>query len=227
MAIVPIGIVAGLAILRWLPAQAPQAVDSLARQMRVVGRPAVLLPMLVSGICSASLFATFTYITPILLNVSGMSPHGVTIVLLLFGVGITVGNLVGGRLADWRQLPSILVLTSALVAALLVLAAAVVSPVGVAAAVTGWGFVHFACGSPLQMRVVDAASDAPSLASTVNQSAFNLGNAAGAWLGAQALISGVPLAHLPLISAAVALAAVAMTLVDAGLSRRRAELALA
>ena len=227
LAIVPIGIVAGVAILRWLPAQAPQAPESLIRQLRGIRRPAVLLPMLVSTICSASLFATFTYITPILRDVSGVSPHGVTTVLLLFGVGITAGNLIGGRLADWRQLPSILALTSALVAVLLVLAVVVVTPVGAAAAVAGWGLVHFACGAPLQMRVVDAAGDAPHLASTVNQSAFNLGNAAGAWLGAQALVSGLPYAQLPLLSAALALAAVAVTLIDAALSRRRAGIALA
>lgn len=229
LAIVPIGIVAMLAVFRWLPKQAPEAGERFARQIRVLSKPAVLLPMLVSTLVSASLFATFTYITPLLQVVSGISPHGVTIVLLLFGIGITAGNLMGGHLADWRQLTSILTLTSGLVVVLLVFAAVAASPVMVGAAVTGWGLVHFACGAPLQMRVVDAAQEAPALASTINQSAFNLGNAMGALLGAQALGAGLPYAQLPLLSAALALSALAITLVDALVTRRRrtATLALA
>lgn len=227
LAIVPIGLVAMAAIWRWLPVQSAAAPERFSRQMRVVARPAVLLPMLVSSLASASLFATFTFITPILQTASGIPLRGVTTVLLLFGIGITIGNLVGGRLADWRQLPSILALTSTLVAVLLVFAAVVASPFYASIAVVAWGAVFFACAAPLQMRVVDAASEAPSLASTLNQSAFNLGNAAGAWLGAQALLAGLPYGQLPLLSAGLAGAAVVATIVDAALSRRRAVLVAA
>lgn len=227
LAIVPIGIVAMVAIGRWLPVQTAGASERLGRQFRVLRQPAVVLPMLVSSLCSASLFATFTYITPILQNVSGFSAGSVTPVLLLFGLGITIGNLLGGRLADWRQLPAILMVTSALVLTLLVFTAVLSVPFAAAVGVAVWGFVHFACGAPLQMRVVDGATDAPNLASTLNQSAFNLGNAVGAWLGAQALLAGVAYAQLPLISAALAAGAVLVTLVDALLTRRRGELAMA
>lgn len=227
LAIVPIGVVAMVAILRWLPAQAADRPEHLGPQLRILARPMVLLPMLVSGLVSSSLFATFTYIAPLLQNSAGFSPHGVTSVLLLFGVATAIGNLAGGRLADWRQLQSIFGLTTALVLILLVFAAVASSPLGAALAVAAWGMALFACGAPLQTRVVDAAHDAPNLASTLNQSAFNLGNAIGAWLGAQALTAGVPYAHLPYLSAELASAAVLFTVVDGLLTRRRAELALA
>lgn len=229
LAIVPIGILAFVAVFRWLPQQPLEAGEPFTRQLRVLSKPAVLLPMLVSTLLSASLFATFTYIAPLLQIVSGISPHGVTLVLLLFGIGITAGNLMGGRLADWRQLTSILTLTSGLVVVLLVFAGVASSPITAAVAVTGWGLVHFACGAPLQMRVVDAAREAPALASTINQSAFNLGNALGALLGAQALGAGLPYAQLPLLSAGLAAGGLAITLLDALFTARRraATLALA
>ena len=100
-------------------------------------------------------------------------------------------------------------------------------PLAATLAIAAWGMIHFACGAPLQMRVVEAARDAPNLASTLNQSAFNLGNATGAWLGAQALLAGMPYAQLPYLSAGLAAIAVAITSVDLLLTRRRSELALA
>jgi MFS transporter, DHA1 family, inner membrane transport protein len=75
-----------------------------------------------------------------------------------------------------------------------------------------WGGIAFALVSPLQIWVVDAATDAPNLASTLNQGAFNLGNATGAWIGGVALNAGVHYGQLPLLAAGVALAGLAMTL---------------
>ncbi|MCW6506667.1 MFS transporter [Lichenifustis flavocetrariae] len=224
-AIVPIGILAAFAIMRWLPASPPQRGIRLSQEIRVLAKPAVLLPMLVSTLLSASLFATFTYVTPLLETVAGISSHGVTTVLLLFGVGITIGNLLGGRLADWRQLTALIGLTGTLVLMLLVLGLAITTPVGAAAAITGWGLVHFASGAPLQMRVVDGAAEAPNLASSLNQSAFNLGNALGAWLGGSAIAAGMSYAQLPTISAILAASALIVLMLDAVLSRRRLSLA--
>jgi MFS transporter, DHA1 family, inner membrane transport protein len=224
-AIVPIGVVAGLAILRWLPAVTTQSSTRLRQELRVLARPAVLLPMAVSVLASASLFATFTYVTPLLESVSGISPHGVATVLVMFGVGITAGNLLGGRLADWRQLTTMLAMTVAVIVVLIALSQVVTAPVPAALAVTAWGLVYFASAVPLQSRVVDGAVDAPNLASVLNQSAFNLGNAIGAWLGGEMLVAGLSYAQLPLVSAVLAGLALAVLTVDALLSRRRSALA--
>ena len=110
-------------------------------------------------------------------ELSGISPRGVTLVLLLFGVGLTVGNLGGGRLADWRIMPTVAALFAALAATLALLAVVGASPAAAVATIFAWGAIVFALVAPLQMRVVQEAAGAPNLASIVNQGAFNLGNA--------------------------------------------------
>ena len=83
-----------------------------------------------------------------------------------------------------------------------------------------WGILAFAIVPPLQMLVVDRASDAPNLASTLNQGAFNLGNAGGAWLGGVAIGAGAPLTALPWVGLAMAVASFALTLVSASMEKR-------
>jgi DHA1 family inner membrane transport protein len=137
-------------------------------------------------------------------QVTGLGTHEVTWVLLLFGIGLTIGNLVGGRLADWRLVPSVIGAYAAVVVVLTIFALVSQFPGAAAVTVTVWGAAAFALISPLQMWVVDSASDAPNLASTLNQSAFNLGNSIGAWLGGVVLACGVRYAELPWIGAAAA-----------------------
>jgi len=160
--------------------------------------------MLISVLASASLFSVFTYITPILENVTRESPHQVTWVLLIFGVGLTLGNIFGGRLADWRLMPSVIAIFILLIVVLAILT--VTSPVPWLAGTTIflWGVLAFGLVSPLQMRVVNEASAAPNLASTLNQGAFNIGNAAGAFAGELALTDGVSYDHIPWIGAGLA-----------------------
>ena len=176
----------------------------------------VLLPMAISVLSSISLFSVFTYIAPLLETVSGLTPHAVTIALLLFGVGITIGNLVGGRLADWRLVGTV---AGAFVGVILVLAVfTLTSHEGwpAMATVLVWGAMSFAVGAPLQIWVVEAATDAPNLAATLNQGAFNFGNATGAWIGGAALDAGFGYAQLPWLGAAVAVVALAVTFAARG-----------
>ena len=171
----------------------------------------VLLPMAISVLSSVSLFSVFTYIAPLLETVSGLTPHAVTIALLLFGVGITIGNLVGGRLADWHLVGTV---AGAFVGVILILALfTLTSRSGWTAMTTVlvWGALSFAVGAPLQVWVVEAATDAPNLAATLNQGAFNFGNATGAWLGGAALSAGLGYAHLPWLGAGVAVLALLLT----------------
>ncbi len=199
----------------------------LASEFRVFRDGQVWLAMLMSVVTSASLFAVFTYIAPILQTVAGISPSGTTIVLLLFGVGITIGNLVGGRLADWRLMETIMGALGLL--ALVQLQFALSSHFAPAAAATVfvWGVVFFVLIPPLQMRVIECASAAPNLASTLNQGAFNLGNALGAWIGGATLTLGFAYDVLPLVGALLALVALGVALTTWRISRRRMAVALA
>ena len=212
--VVGIGLLAGGAIARTIPAL-PGSTTGLLAEFGTLRHPRVLLPMAISTLSSVSLFIVVTYITPLLEQVSGLTPHGVTIALLLFGLGLTFGNLAGGRLADWRLVTTVVGTFATVIAVLALFTVTSHWPVPAIATLTLWGALAFALVSPLQSWVVEAASDAPNLAATLNQGAFNFGNATGAWAGGVALGAGMDYATLPWLGAGVAAIALALTLVAA------------
>lgn len=200
-AVVAIGGVAATALWLWLPRKIPGQSGGLMAEARTLKRPGVWLAMSISTMSSVALFSVFTYIAPILEEVTGVSPHGVTMILLLFGAGLTLGNAIGGRLGDWKLLPTIIVGTVLLIAIQVAFRFSSASTIPAALTVFAWGFLVFVIIPSIQMQVLHAARGAPALASTLNQSAFNLGNAAGAWAGGIAIESGVSYANLPLVGA--------------------------
>lgn len=132
--------------------------------------------------------------------------------LMLYGIGLTIGNTLGGRLAD-RSIERTLIGSLAVLATVLVVFAGVMQwPWPAAVAILIWGIASFAIVPPLQMRVMDAASDAPNLASAMNIGAFNLGNAFGAALGGGVIGAGLGLPVVSLAGAAMAAAALVMLL---------------
>ena len=204
-AVVGIGLAAGAAIAFALPNGMPGTRGGLAREFRALGRWPVLRPMLVSTLSSVSFFTVFTYIAPFLLTVTHLTPSGVTGALFAAGVGLTVGNLAGGWLADRSLMRTVLGSFAGLIAVLVALSLVAPFAVPALAVLVLWSGLAFALVSPLQVWVVEAASDAPNLASTLNQGAFNLGNALGAWLGGTALTLGAGYSELPALAAAVSL----------------------
>jgi DHA1 family inner membrane transport protein len=200
-AVVAIGLVAAAALFLWLPKSIPSQSGGLMAEARTLKRPGVWLAMSISTMSSVALFSVFTYIAPILEQVTHVSPHGVTMILLLFGAGMTLGNAIGGRLGDWKLIPTIITGTVALIAIQVALRFTSGATLPAAVTVFVWGFLVFVIIPSIQMQVLHAASGGPALASTLNQSAFNLGNATGAWAGGLAIESGVSYANLPLIGA--------------------------
>ena len=218
-AIVPIGLIAAVAVLKLVH---PQAVVSsrLIHEFRVLRNPRVLLVLAMSVLGSASLFCVFTYVTPTLEAVTGVSPHGVTIVLLLFGIGITAGNFIGGALSDRHPIRFLVMSIVAVLASLVCLYFAEPFAVSMVVTLLVWGALVFAAGTPLQARIVDQAAAAPNLASTLNQGAFNLGNASGATLGGMLLTAGFHYRQLPIASIVVTLCMLALALLSAWLDRK-------
>ena len=212
--VVLIGIAAAAALALFLPRRLPIPRVSLAQEARSLMSRQVLLAMLISILSSASLFSVFTYIAPLLGEVTGMSTHGVTLMLLLFGVGLTLGNVLGGRLADWRLMPSVIAVITLIIPLLCLFAFTSRAVVPAALTLFVWGVAAFALIAPLQLRVVNEAAQAPSLASTLNQGAFNFGNAIGAWAGGLALTRGVAYDHLPFMGAAIAAAALGLAVLS-------------
>jgi DHA1 family inner membrane transport protein len=221
LAVVGIGLISVAAIALLVPSDvAPPSGGGLRGELRVLGKPQVWLAMLIAALTSASLFTVFTYIKPYLTEVSGLSTSAVTWVLLLFGAGMTIGNIIGGRLADWKLMPTVigtLLAMTLLLVGFLWLGSIASIAIGM---VFLWGLLIFVVVPPLQIRVVETASEGPNLAATLNQGAFNVGNAAGASIGGMALSAGVSYANLPLVGAALALLAVTVAVLSQSLERR-------
>jgi len=183
-------------------------------------RPRVWLGLTVTVMFSASIFALFTYIAPLLNDITHISPRGVTYTLFLVGIGLTVGNLIGGRLADWR-LNATLIGVFCAAAVILVLVAAVAHRVlFLEIALFLWGAIVFAGCSALQINAVNLGRDAPNLISTLNIGAFNAGNALGAWVGGEVISHGLGLGAIPPAAALLALAALGLTLISLLPARR-------
>ncbi len=200
--IAALGVLAMISLRLTLPrVAAPKGGDALA-ELKVLGRGSVLAALALTVIGSSAMFTVFTYITPILQEETRASIGFVTAMLVTYGVGLTVGNWLGGKFAD-RSLDRTLVVTLGSLAALLVAFAFAMPFAGISAVlIFFWGVASFALVPPLQMRVMAAASDAPSLASAVNIGAFNFGNAIGAALGGAVIGAGLGFPAVALAGAA-------------------------
>jgi DHA1 family inner membrane transport protein len=215
--------VLGLAAIAWLvPAEkrGDEIPSNFRSELAAVTGAKVLSGLLMTVLSWAGVFAVFTYIQPILTGISGFSEKAVSPILLAFGAGMIVGNLVGGRLAD-RKLMATLFGSLIFLAAVLGLMTVAIHSKTAAVIFTGLlGAGAFATVAPLQMRVLrNAGSAGQTLASSLNIGAFNLGNAIGAWLGGFVILYGPGLANIPWIAGLVSLGAVAVALFSSGESR--------
>jgi MFS transporter, DHA1 family, inner membrane transport protein len=206
-----LGVVSLAGIAALLPNRHDAAASGLIHEMRVLKEPEVWLALAMTVLGFGGVFVVFTYIAPILEQISGFSPHGVTLVLVLFGVGLTIGNTLGGKLADRALMPSLMGILVVLAIVMAVFAKTSHNQIAAVVTIFVWGIAAFATVPPLQTRVVEKAKHAPNLASTLNIGAFNLGNAGGAWLGGVVLQQGHALDTLPWVAAIVAIAALAVS----------------
>ncbi|SDE41168.1 MFS transporter, DHA1 family, inner membrane transport protein [Variovorax sp. CF079] len=205
-----------------------QAPASLADELAVLARPQVLLGLAMTVLGFAGVFAVFTYIQPLLTRITGLSEAAVSPILLLFGGGLAVGNILGGKLADRAQMPAVLGTLVALAVVLAVMQPALHSGVTAALFVGLLGIASFATVAPLQLRVLEKASGAgQNLASSLNIAAFNLGNALGAWVGGMVIDRGPGLGALGWVAALLTLAGLAIALWSRALDRRELPLACA
>ncbi|CAN7448068.1 MFS transporter [Variovorax sp. LjRoot290] len=205
-----------------------QAPASLADELAVLARPQVLLGLAMTVLGFAGVFAVFTYIQPLLTRITGLSEAAVSPTLLLFGGGLAVGNILGGKLADRALMPAVLGTLVALAVVLAVMQPALHSGVTAALFVGLLGIASFATVAPLQLRVLEKASGAgQNLASSLNIAAFNLGNALGAWVGGMVIDRGPGLGALGWVAALLTLAGLAIALWSRALDRRELPLACA
>ncbi len=197
---------------------APHGASPL-RELGAFARLQVWLTLGIASIGFGGMFAVFSYIKPLLTEVTGLGLDAVPLVLALFGTGMVVGNLVGARLADKALMRTIggVLAWSALVLVAIPLTAP--HPVAICVNVLLLGTL-VAIGPALQIRLMDTAGDAQTLAAALNHSAFNTANALGAWLGGVAIAGGLGWTSTGWVGALLALGGLAVFGVSLALRRR-------
>ncbi|AQS85214.1 MAG: MFS transporter [Acetobacter aceti] len=191
MAISLLGLVAATALSLFLPLAESGPRPNAAAELKVMVRPNVLMALGLTVIAAGAMFELYTYIVPMLETVTHAGPTLVTIALMLIGVGFSIGNIVGGKTADISLTKTLLVGFPILGLIMLAFPIAAQTPAGALVGVFLWGIACFSLTPALQMRTMQAAHEAPGLASSMNIGAFNLGNALGAALGGSVLSLGL------------------------------------
>jgi DHA1 family inner membrane transport protein len=217
IAAIGVGVMAALRLT--LPQLSAPTGGNIAAELRVLSRGSVLAALALTVIGSSAMFTVFTYIAPILRDQTHASLGFVTAMLVTYGLGLTLGNWLGGRFADKSVDRTLIVTLAALSAILVAFAVAMPFAVPTSILVFLWGIASFALVPPLQVRVMAAAGDAPNLASAMNIGAFNLGNALGAAVGGAVIAGGL---GYPAVSLAGAVASGLGLLLVLFLARQRA-----
>lgn len=187
-----------------VPAIAADRSASPLRELGALRRKQVWLTLGIASIGFGGMFAVFSYVKPTMMALAGLTEGGVPFVLALFGLGMVAGNLLGARLADRALMPAIggLLVWSALVLAVFSLTASHLALGAFNVMLVG---TLVAIGPALQVRLMDVAGDAQSLAAALNHAAFNLANALGAWIGGVAIDAGLGWASTGWVGALLAL----------------------
>lgn len=215
-----LGVLSFIGLWRVLPSGHDEKKADLRAEIRQLRSAGLWAALTTTMLFSAAVFALFTYVAPLLEDVTQVSPRTVTWTLFLIGIGLTAGNYIGGKLADWK-------LGAALTGIFLALAASGAllrwtSP-GLAAIEINlfiWAAIAFAAVPGLQVNVMIFGKGAPNLIATLNIGAFNVGNALGAFVGGVVISQGFGLQSVPLAAAALALAAMVTMRISEYFARR-------
>ena len=203
-AVTALGVISTIALSLLVKPVGGHGGGNLRGEIAALRHPPVWVALGTTMLGFGGVFVVLTYIAPILQTTTGLSPRTVTIVLFIFGIGLTIGNTIGGHLADKALMPSLIGILAVLAAVMAVFAVTMHFPIAAIATIFVWGVASFATVPALQTRVVEKARHAPNLAASLNIGAFNLGNALGAALGGGLIDLGV---DYPVIAIAGALVA--------------------
>ncbi|WP_420094826.1 MFS transporter [Nocardia asteroides] len=208
------------ALLRFVPPFTGIVTTNPLTELGALRRPQVLLTLAVGAVGFGGMFAVYTYVATTLTDVAGLGAGLVPLVLALFGVGMVIGNIAGGFLADRGVDRSIFIGMVAMVVILAGFVAAAHNPVTAAIGALLVGASGAALAPGLQTRLMDVAADAQTLAAALNHAALNIANAAGAWLGGLVIAAGYGYTAPAAVGAALAISGVLLFAVTVALARR-------
>ena len=200
-AIAILGLITMLALWKALPEGTIGQRPNVKAELKVLTRLPVIFALLTTVLSASAMFTLYTYIAPSLHNITHATPTVITIMLVLIGIGFSIGNHLGGKFADLSLTKTLIGFLSLLMLMMLLFPILAQTTIGAAIALVIWGAAAFAVVPPLQMRVMSVAHEAPSLASSVNIGAFNLGNALGAAAGSVVLSMGMNYAAVSMTGA--------------------------
>ncbi|HEV7980242.1 MFS transporter [Amycolatopsis sp.] len=215
-----IGLLAIGAIAKLVPHQGRPVSPSLRGELGAFRRPQVWLALAIVTFGLGGVFACLSYIAPMLTDVAGYSPTNVTLLLSLAGIGMTIGNFLGGRLADKALMPGLYASLLALAAVLGIFTITAQGKVGAAITIFFVGLAGFMIGPMMQARIMEKAGGTPSLVSAAVQSAFNIANSIGAYLGGLVIAGGLGLLAPNWVGAVLAVIGLSIAVVSGGMDRR-------
>ena len=219
--VVGVGLVTLAAQWAWLPEQLrAMHVTSPLTELGALRRPQVWLAVLVGMIGFGGMFAVYTYISTTMTDVTGLPRSLVPVALMVFGLGMVVGNLIGGRLADISVVRALYLALGSLAVLLAAFSLGSHSPWTALPLLFGVGVAGSAVGPALQTRLMDVAHDAQTLAAALNHSALNIGNATGAWVGGLVIAAGFGYTAPAAAGAALAVGGVLVFTASVALQRR-------
>lgn len=218
-----VALVTVVAVLAWVPMQPADGAASARSELSALARPQVWLTLGVGTVGFGGMFATFSYITPTMTHLSGFQDAAVPLILVVYGVGMTIGTMLSGRVAAYGMLRGMIAMLSAIAVLL-----ALFGPMAHArpTAVVGvflLGMLPSVLVPLLQTRLMDVAQEGQSLAAALNHSTLNIANALGAWLGSVVLAHGLGYEWPSRVGALLAVAGIAIAGASAVVARREAE----
>nr|WP_235678083.1 MFS transporter [Mycolicibacterium sarraceniae] len=218
--VVVIGLVTVAAIWMWLPDLAAARNTNTRTELGALRRPQVWLALVIGMVGFGGMFAVYTYIATTLTDVSGVPRSWVPLGLMVFGVGMVVGNLAGGRMADRSVIRGLYVSMASLAVVLAIFVAAAHNPYTAMLLLFGIGAGGAAIAPALQTRLMDVAADAQTLAAALNHSALNIANASGAWIGGLVIAAGYGYTAPAAAGAALAVSGLVVLTISVALQRR-------
>ena len=200
-----VGVVALLSIYFWMPKMEKSSSEGFVKDLKVFKRVEIWLLILLTTIGTGGFFAWYSYIAPLLTNVSGHSESMVSYAMILAGVGMVFGNFIGAKMAEiFSPLKAVIISLSLMVMVLLINFLVAANPVAILILTFIIGIVSFMVGTPIQLAIIKASKGSEMLGSSMNQSAFNMGNASGAFFAGLPIALGYGFTSASLVGALMA-----------------------
>lgn len=225
LAVAGVFALAFLAVVLVVPLQAGDPAATMRRELAALGRPQVWLALLIGAVGFGGFFAVYTYVAPLVTNVTGLSASFVPLGLLTLGLGMTIGNFVGGRGADRHVMGTLFVCFAAFAVSLAGLGLTASNPVAVFVFLFLVGGSASALSPAIQTRLMDVAGDSQTLAAAINHSSLNIGNSLGAYFGGVVIAAGFGYLSPTWVGLALCVPGVLLAVVSAALSRRGSQAA--